>query len=95
MSVLISVYIQPNSSKTEICGEHDGMLKVKIASPAVESTANKELIKFMAEYLGIKKKDISIKSGETSRRKVLELQTDEKIFHHPYINSVISFIIDN
>ena len=54
MSVLISVYIQPNSSKTEICGEHDGMLKVKIASPAVESTANKELIKFMTEYLGIK-----------------------------------------
>jgi hypothetical protein len=77
MSVLISVYIQPNSSKNEICGEHDGMLKVKIASPAVDGKANKELVKFMAEYLGIKKKDISIKSGETSRRKVLELHIDK------------------
>ncbi len=73
MSVILPVYIQPNSSRSEICGEHNGMLKVKIASPAVDGKANKELIKFLSKYFKIKKNQIVIRSGETSRRKLLEL----------------------
>ncbi|APC97700.1 hypothetical protein KX01_283 [Francisella frigiditurris] len=73
MSFLLSVYIQPNSSKSEICGEHDGALKIKIASPAVDGKANKELINFLAKYFKLKKSLINIKRGEISRHKVLEI----------------------
>ncbi|WP_198021095.1 DUF167 domain-containing protein [Francisella frigiditurris] len=69
----MSVYIQPNSSKSEICGEHDGALKIKIASPAVDGKANKELINFLAKYFKLKKSLINIKRGEISRHKVLEI----------------------
>lgn len=69
----MSVYIQPNSSKNEFCGEYNGTLKIKIASPAVDGKANKELINFLAKYLKLKKSLINIKRGETSRHKVLEI----------------------
>lgn len=71
--MLLSVYIQPNSSKSEISGEHDGMLKIRIASPAVDGKANRELVKFLAKHFKIKKNQITIKSGETSRRKILKI----------------------
>ena len=41
MSFFLSVHIQPNSVKNEICGMHDDLLKIKLASPAAYEKANK------------------------------------------------------
>ena len=69
----ISVYAQPGATVAGLCGEFNGALKIKISSPPVDGAANDALIKFFAQKLGIKLRDISLIDGETSRKKTLEI----------------------
>lgn len=48
-------------------------MRVKIAAPPVEGKANRELIVFLSEVLGIRKSDITIEKGKTSKRKVIRV----------------------
>lgn len=51
---------------------HGSALKVRVAAPPVDDAANRALIEFLAECLGIAKRAVRIVAGETSRTKVLE-----------------------
>ncbi len=70
--------VLPRSSKSEIVGEHDGDLKVKLSSPPVDGKANKELIKILSKELKIVKSNIEIISGETSKTKQIKIRTSDK-----------------
>jgi uncharacterized protein len=52
---------------------HDGIIKIRIAAPAVENAANLALVEFVAGALGVAKRSVRIVSGHASRRKVLEI----------------------
>jgi uncharacterized protein (TIGR00251 family) len=67
------VKVVPGSSKTQLGGTLDDMLKVKIAAPPEKGKANKALIAFMAKTLSLKKKDIEIVSGKTNPVKTLRI----------------------
>jgi uncharacterized protein (TIGR00251 family) len=69
----VEVYIQPRASKSEVAGMHDGVIKIRIAAPAVENAANLALVAFVADQLGVAKRAVRIVSGGASRRKVLEI----------------------
>jgi uncharacterized protein (TIGR00251 family) len=77
----LEVYIQPRASKSEVAGMHDGVIKIRIAAPAVDNAANLALAEFVADQLGIAKRSVRIVSGGASRRKVLEIDgvTGEEI----------------
>jgi uncharacterized protein (TIGR00251 family) len=72
-SVRVAVYIQPRAAKTEFAGVHGDSIKIRIAAPPVENAANRALIEFIAECLGIAKRRVRVVSGATSRKKVLEI----------------------
>ena len=72
-SVSLSVHVQPGAKRTEIAGVHGDALKIRLAAPPVDGKANAALIDFVAERLGLAKSAVSLKSGQTSRRKVLEI----------------------
>jgi uncharacterized protein (TIGR00251 family) len=64
----------PRASRAEVVGWlTSGELKVRVTSAPVEEAANRELIRFLAGILGIKKADINIISGAHSRSKQLEV----------------------
>ena len=69
----VSIYVQPRASKTMLAGMHDGCVKVRLAAPPVDGAANAALIEFIAESLKVAKSRVRIVSGETSRRKVVEV----------------------
>lgn len=71
---IIKLFVKPGSSKTEIAGMHDGMVKIRISSPAEKGKANRELVSFLSLKLQIPKKDIKITSGELSNIKTLEIK---------------------
>lgn len=77
-SIIFNVRVIPRSSKSEIVGEHDGDLKVKLSSPPVDGKANKELIKILSKELKIVKSNIEIISGETSKTKQIKIRTSNK-----------------
>jgi uncharacterized protein (TIGR00251 family) len=53
---------------------HSGAFKVALTAPPVEGAANKALLEFLAEVLGVPKSKIELISGWTSRHKVLRVQ---------------------
>jgi len=71
--LIFDVRVVPRSSRSGIVGEHDGALKVRIASPPVDGAANAELIKLLAKKFGVAKSDVEIISGETSKSKRIKI----------------------
>lgn len=67
------LHIQPGARTTEIVGSHGDALKIRLAAPPVDGKANAALITYIAERLGVAKSCVQLKSGQTSRRKILEL----------------------
>ncbi len=90
--VRLEVYLQPKASRSEIVGLYGEALKIKVKAPPVEGKANKALLLFLADLLGLPRRRLEIISGLTSRRKsiyisqtnldavqkALELKIDEK-----------------
>ena len=71
--VTLTLHIQPGARKTEVAGVYGDALKIRLAAAPVDGKANAALIAFVAERLGLAKSAVSLKSGQTSRRKVLEV----------------------
>jgi uncharacterized protein (TIGR00251 family) len=72
------VRLTPRARRNEITGtiEVDGRqaLAVRLAAPPVEGAANKALIAFLAEKLGVPRSAVSIETGEKSRLKVVRIR---------------------
>ncbi len=77
--LLLAVYVQPRSSKTEIVGIYGDRLKIRITAPPVDNKANQALIKFLAKIFAVPKSHITLLSGETNREKRFKIQTPNKL----------------
>ena len=75
----ITVQVQPNARRNEGLGLEDGVLRVKIAAAPVKGKANKELIDFLSQLLGISKSSIMIEKGLASRKKVIAIQSLDQL----------------
>jgi uncharacterized protein (TIGR00251 family) len=70
----LTVKVTPNAGRNAIVGFKEGVLLVKVAAPPEKGKANKELIDFLAEKLGIKKSSVLIVKGQTSRFKSIVIE---------------------
>ncbi len=73
-AVTLSVYVQPRASANHLVGLQGDALKIRLTSPPVEGAANKALIEFMAQYLGLAKSRIQVLKGGHSRQKLLRIE---------------------
>ena len=71
--ITLTLHIQPGAKKTECAGLHGEALKIRLAAPPVDGKANDALLRYIAERLALPKSAVTLKSGQTSRHKVLEL----------------------
>jgi hypothetical protein len=67
--VILPVRAQPGARRNEIRGVQDGSLKVCVTASPEKGKANKALIELLARSLGLKKSQIELIAGETSRQK--------------------------
>ena len=65
--------MQPRASRTELAGTHGDAIKLRVAAPPVEGEANREVRRFLAKLLGVAPSSVEVVSGETGRRKVVEI----------------------
>lgn len=70
---ILTVKVKPNSKQQKIEHQLDGSLTVYLKSPPVDGKANKELIKLLSDRFDIPKSQITIKSGLSSKNKLVEL----------------------
>lgn len=69
----IEIHAKPRASKSAIRGVKDGALEVALAAPPVDGAANAELVRFLADELGIPKRDVRLLRGEGARTKLVEI----------------------
>lgn len=65
------VTVRPGVQKSEIMGEFNSRLKIKVGAPPEDGKANAELIDLLASKLSIPKKKVHLVKGETSTEKVI------------------------
>ena len=69
----LKLRIVPNAKRNEVTGEHGDAVKIKVAAPAIEGKANEALLEFIAEKLGIHRRNLTLIAGEKSRDKLIEI----------------------
>ena len=73
-TLTFAVRVAPRASRSEISGEHDGALRVRIAAPPVEGAANRELTKVIARALKVPQSAVEIIAGTNSKSKTVRVQ---------------------
>jgi uncharacterized protein (TIGR00251 family) len=66
---ILPVRAQPGAKKTAVVGDYNGALKIAVTSPPENGRANDAIIEAMRESLGLKRSQISLIIGQTSRDK--------------------------
>jgi uncharacterized protein (TIGR00251 family) len=75
----LELKIIPNAPRNEVVGWLGAALKVKIHAPALESRANDALLDFLAEYLDLPRRSISLVRGDKSRQKIVRIEGLDEI----------------
>ncbi len=66
---LLRVRVTPRSSRTQVTGCVDGVLRLKVQAPPVEGAANEELIGTLSAALRVPRRGIRIVAGDRGRHK--------------------------
>jgi uncharacterized protein len=67
----IIVHVVPRARATEVVGRHGDAIRIRLAAPPVDGAANAELVRFLADRLGLPRRAVSIARGITARRKTV------------------------
>jgi uncharacterized protein (TIGR00251 family) len=66
---IVNIRVIPRAHKTGLAGERDGALLVRLAAAPVDGAANAALVEFLADALGLPRRNIRIVAGARSRQK--------------------------
>ena len=71
--LVFRVQVVPRASRSEIVGEHNGSLRVRLAAPPVDGAANDELLRLLAKTFNVPRSSVQLVSGLTSRTKQIRI----------------------
>jgi uncharacterized protein (TIGR00251 family) len=66
---VLPVRAQPGARRAGVQGEQNGALKVAVTAPPEDGRANQALLEVLREALGLKRSQVELLSGQTSRDK--------------------------
>jgi hypothetical protein len=72
--LILTLHIQPGAKRTEAMGLHGDALKIRLAALPVEGAANSALLEFLAGVFDVPQRQVSLRHGTSSRRKVVEIR---------------------
>lgn len=64
---LVSVWVVPRASRSEIVGLHNGRVKVRVVAPPEAGRANQEVTRILADRLGV---SVELIRGASGREKL-------------------------
>ena len=76
-TVRLRVHLQPRAAHSRIVGRHGDAIKIQVHAPPVEGAANAALVRLLAATLGVPARAVRIVHGETSRDKLLEIESPD------------------
>ena len=70
----IQVKVKPRARVSLLTPQEGGVWLAQLKSPPVEGKANEELVALVARHFGCRKSAVSIKSGASSRTKLVQIE---------------------
>lgn len=74
MSARLTLHVLPRAARSAVAGPRGDAVKVRLAAPPVGGAANAELVRFLAERLGVRKDAVRLVAGASGRRKVVAIE---------------------
>jgi uncharacterized protein (TIGR00251 family) len=70
----ITVRLQPRARRSEIAGERDGVLLVRVTAPPVDGRANAALRRLLAESARVGVRSVTVVRGAGAREKLVRIE---------------------
>jgi uncharacterized protein YggU (UPF0235/DUF167 family) len=74
----ITVRVKPGAARTGVGGDHDGALVIRVTARAVDGKATEAALRALAEALGVRRNEVTLATGATSRTKVVDVVTTRR-----------------
>lgn len=69
----LAIKVKPNSRVDELVQLDDGSWEARVKAPPVDGKANAALIALVAAHFGVRKAQVTLKSGASGRKKLLQI----------------------
>jgi uncharacterized protein (TIGR00251 family) len=74
MSRIIELKVKPGARVSQLTRQADGTWLAQLKAPPVDGKANAELIALVAGEFGVRRAQVSIRTGAGGRRKLVEIE---------------------
>ena len=68
-----AIRVKPGSGRTVVGGRYDDALVVRVRERAVDGRATESALRALAAALGVRRADVHLVTGSTSRAKIVEV----------------------
>lgn len=69
----LRIKVKPNARVSELQACDDGSWKASLKAPPVDGKANEELIALVAAHFGVRRAQVTIRSGAGARMKLVQV----------------------
>jgi uncharacterized protein len=74
----IAVRVTTRARASEIAGERDGVLLVRVRAPPADGRANAELCRLIAKHAGVGVRNVAVAGGASAREKLVRVDGIDK-----------------
>jgi uncharacterized protein len=84
-STRLELRVVPGATRPGVVGRHGASWKVRVAAPPEDGRANEAVVRLLADTLELRRRDVSIVAGHTTRDKIVSLagisaqETEERL----------------
>ncbi|HEU0236555.1 MAG TPA: DUF167 family protein [Candidatus Limnocylindrales bacterium] len=72
--VRFAVRLTPRGGSDHVEGVVDGVLRARVAAPAIEGAANQALLRLLADELGVARRSVRLVAGAAGRQKLVVVE---------------------
>jgi uncharacterized protein len=69
----LKIRVQPRASRTEVAGEREGAIVIRVNAPPVDGRANEAVCRLIAKRLGVASGAVRVVRGEAARDKLVRV----------------------
>ena len=84
----LTIKVVPGSSRMQIAGAMDGVLRIAVTAPPEGGKANRQVVQLLATTFGVKRGAVEITSGHTHARKRIHIAALTPEQAHEYLASL-------
>ena len=75
----MTIWVKPGAGRTVVGGRYDDALVVRVSERGVDGKATEGALRALADALGVRRADVRLVTGATSRTKIVEIHSEDDL----------------